>query len=60
MRFRTLALALALSCGLAAIGEAKKKPAVVHGPYKPVKGKKFKASSKNKVRKQIKKRKVKH
>ncbi len=28
MKFRTVALALALSCGLATIGEARKRPAV--------------------------------
>ncbi|SPE43468.1 exported hypothetical protein [Candidatus Sulfopaludibacter sp. SbA3] len=65
MRFRTLALALALSCGLAAIGEAKQKT-VVHHPSRAVKGKaggkapKFKPG-KYKARKQVvKKRVVKH
>jgi hypothetical protein len=29
MRFRTLALALALACGFTALGEAKKSPAVM-------------------------------
>jgi len=30
MRFRTLALALALSCGFTGLAEAKRKPAVHH------------------------------
>ena len=30
MKFRTIALALALICGFAALGEARKKPAGMH------------------------------
>ena len=55
MRFRTLALALALCCGLTAIGEAKQRP-VVHkaktGNVKPSKVKRFKAG-KYKARKHV-------
>jgi hypothetical protein len=60
MRFRTLALALALSCGLTAVGEAAKKPPVHKvrtGSIKPSKVKKFKAS-KYKSRKQVVKKRV--
>jgi hypothetical protein len=62
MRFRTLALALALSCGLAAIGEAKKPPVhkVKTGSAKPSKVRKYKAG-KMKTRKHVvAKRVVKH
>lgn len=30
MKFRTIALALALTCGFATLGEAKKKPSGMH------------------------------
>ncbi len=62
MRFRTLALALALSCGLAAVGEAKKPAAhkVRTGSVKPSKVRKYKAG-KLKTRKHVvAKRTVKH
>jgi len=64
MKFRTLALALALTCGFTAIGEAKQKPVVRRsakpGKVKPGKFKKFKAG-KFKARKQVvKKHVVKH
>lgn len=60
MTFRTLAFALALDCSLTAIGEAKKKPTVVHGPYKAGKVKKFKASKYKGHKQVVKKHVVKH
>jgi hypothetical protein len=60
MRFRTLALALALCCGFTAIGEAKRKPAVHKvktGSAKPSKVRSFKAG-KYKARKQVVKKHV--
>ena len=49
MRFRTLALALALVCGLTAVGEAKQKPAV-RRPAKTAKGPKFTKTKPGKVK----------
>jgi hypothetical protein len=64
MKFRTLALALALACGLAAVGEAKQKT-VVRRPYKASKVKagkmkKFKAGKYKPHKQVVKKRVVKH
>ena len=52
MRFRTLALAVALACGLAAMGEARQKPAVrpVAKHAKTVKGPKFAKTKPGKVK----------
>jgi hypothetical protein len=47
MRFRTLALALALSCGITGLAEAKKKPAV----HRVTKVKRNKAAARVKRRK---------
>ena len=48
MKFRTIALALALTCGFATLGEAKKKPAGMH----------FKSRSAKVNNKRVKPRKV--
>jgi hypothetical protein len=51
MKFRTLALALALACGLTGISEAKTKKTVVRRQFKPGKSsKKFKAAKIKKVK----------
>lgn len=60
MKFRTLALALALSCGLTAIGEAKQKPVNRSKPYKATKAKKFKPAKHSAKRQIVKRRTVKH
>lgn len=66
MRFRTLALALALACGMSAIGEAKQKPKhpathkVRTGNVKPTKPRKFKASKFKQRKHVVAKRTVKH
>jgi len=64
MRFRTLALALALACGFTTLSEAAKKPTAKH-TFKPpkVKSGKIKANKVNrhKVQKHVvTKRKLKH
>lgn len=48
MRFRTLALALALGCGLTAVSEAKQKPATHKVVVKKSRG--YKANRANKVK----------
>jgi hypothetical protein len=64
MKFRTLALALALCCGLTAIGEAKQKPAVRRAykakKVKPVKSGKVRAGKFKAPKRIAKKRAVKH
>ena len=50
MRFRTLALALALSCGLTGVVEAAKRPAPHQKAKKYKPGKKFKQSKASKYK----------
>jgi phage tail tape-measure protein len=61
MKFRTLALALALACGLTGIGEAKTKRTVVRRQFKPGKsGKKFKAAKVKAPKRSVRKTAHKH
>ncbi|HWC95254.1 MAG TPA: hypothetical protein VG456_00855 [Candidatus Sulfopaludibacter sp.] len=64
MKLRTLALAIALACGLTGISEAKAKKTVVHRQTKAVKAgkssRKFKAGKFKPSKRVVKKRAVKH